>query len=143
MAKDAKGKRLTGVLHLHGANHQMSAWLCVHNDSVLFAESRETVLQVYQELRRSKPRGGRDQFVGAAIKSIGGESVAGLFDLDLGPLFQRFASALPGADLSALPKRHIGYLDTDLRKGGASNGSPNSSPNNGGAVVRIRVLSSR
>lgn len=128
-AKDAKGKRLTGVLHLHGAKHQMSAWLCVHNDSVLFAESRETVVQVYQELRRSKPRGGRDQFAGAAIKSIGGESVAGLFDLDLDPLFQRFASALPGADLSALPKRHIGYLDTDRR--------------DDGAVVRIRVLSSR
>ncbi|MFT4514279.1 MAG: hypothetical protein ACI89X_000792 [Planctomycetota bacterium] len=126
--KDAKGKRLTDVIHLHGKKGQLSAYVCVSDDSVLLAEDQDTLVQVHQELRRSKPRSRRDQSAGKAIKAIGGDRVAGLFDLDLDPLFQRIASALNGVDLSSLPKRHIGYLDTDRQVDGA--------------VVRIRVLSS-
>jgi hypothetical protein len=127
--KDAKGKRLTDVIHLHGKKGQLSAYVCVSGDSVLLAEDQDTLVQVHQELRRSKPRSRRDQIAGKAIKAIGGDRVAGLFDLDLDPLFQRITSALHGVDLSSLPKRHIGYLDTDRQVDGV--------------VVRIRVLSSK
>ena len=127
--KDAKGKRLLDVLHLTGTAGRISAFVCVHDDCILLAESQDTLVQVQQELRRNKPRGRKDQIAATAIKSIGGDRVAGLFDLDLEPLFQRIASALNGVDLSALPKRHVGYLDTDRHEGGA--------------VVRIRVLSSK
>jgi hypothetical protein len=127
--KDAKGKRLTDVIHLHGKKGQLSAYVCVSDDTILLAEDQDTLVQVHQELRRNKPRSRRDQRAGKAIKAIGGDRVAGLFDLDLEPLFQRITSALHGVDLASLPKRHIGYLDTDSQVGGA--------------VVRIRVLSSK
>lgn len=127
--KDAKGKRLTDVIHLHGKKGQLSAYVCVSDDTVLLAEDQNTLVQVHQELRRNKPRSRRDQRAGKAIKAIGGDRVAGLFDLDLEPLFQRITSALHGVDLASLPKRHIGYLDTDSQVDGA--------------VVRIRVLSSK
>ena len=128
VAKDAKGKRQADVIHLSGAQGQMSAFVCVHEDSLLLAEGQQTLVQVLQEMRRSRPAR-RNSFVTSAVKSIGGGHVAGLFDLDLNPLIQHISSALNGADLSALPKRHIGYLDTDTRQDGA--------------VVRIRLLSSR
>lgn len=127
--KDAKGKRLADVIHLHGKKGQLSAYVCVSDDTVLLAEDQDTLVQVHQELRRNKPRSRRDQRAGKAIKAIGGDRVAGLFDLDLEPLFQRITSALHGVDLASLPKRHIGYLDTDSQVDGA--------------VVRIRVLSSK
>ncbi len=128
VAKDAKGKRQAEVIHLSGAQGQMSAFVCVHEDTLLLAESQETLVQVLQEMRRSRPAR-RNSFVTSAVKSIGGGNVAGLFDLDLNPLIKHISSALNGVDLSALPKRHIGYLDTDTRQDGA--------------VVRIRLLSSR
>tara|TARA_R110002096_G_scaffold13763_2_gene48451 strand:- start:1283 stop:3148 length:1866 start_codon:yes stop_codon:yes gene_type:complete len=132
--KDAKGKRLCDVIHLHGKKGQFSAYVCVSGDSVLLAQDQDTLVQVHGERRRNKPRNRRDQSAGKAIKAIGGDHVAGLFDVDLAPLFQRIelalnASALNGVDLSSLPKRHIGYLDTDRQVDGA--------------VVRIRVLSSK
>lgn len=127
--KDAKGKRLADVIHLHGRKGELSAYLTVHDDSVLLAEDKNTLVQMHQELRRKKPRSRRDQSAGKAIKAIGGDRVAGLFDLDLEPLFQRISAALNGVDLSSLPKRHIGYLATDRQVDGA--------------VVRIRVLSSK
>ena len=127
--KDAKGKRLAEVIHLHGKDRQLSAYVCISGDSVLLAEDQDTLVQICQELRRSKPRSRRDQIAGKAIRAIGGDRVAGLFDLDIAPLFQRITSALHGVDLSSLPKRHVGYLDTDRQVDGA--------------VVRIRVLSSK
>jgi uncharacterized protein YuzB (UPF0349 family) len=134
VVKDAKGKRLLDIIQLTGPRvvgmrARLSAFVALHDDSVLFAEDKATLVQAQQELRRGKPHGRRDQVAANAIKTIGGDRVAGLFDLDLDPLFQRIASALKGVDLSALPKRHIGYLDTDRHQGGA--------------VVRIRVLSAK
>ena len=128
VVRDSKGRRQFEALHLRGAQGQMSAYLCVHEDTLLLAERRETLQQVMQEMRRSRPKR-RTSSVTSAVKSIGGGNVAGLFDLDLSLLLQQISTALDGADLSALPKRHIGYLDTERRRDGA--------------VVRIRLLSSR
>lgn len=133
VVKDKKGRRQLDVIHLVGARGQMSAFVCVHEDTMLLAQDEQTLVQVLQELRRSRP-GRRDSLVTGAVKSIGGGNVAGLFDLDLNPLFQHISAAFKGGplgrvDLSALPKRHVGYLDTDSRQDGA--------------VVRIRLLSSR
>ena len=133
VVKGKLGRRQLDVIHLVGAQGQMSAFVCVHEDTMLLAQDAQTLVQVLQELRRSRP-GRRDSLVTSAVKSIGGGNVAGLFDLDLNPLFQHISEALKDGplgrvDLSALPKRHVGYLDTDSRQDGA--------------VVRIRLLSSR
>jgi len=129
--KDEKGKRKLELLELNGRTHAFSAFLMVHNDSLLLAREQETLTQLFEELKKSRPRSRRDQLAGSAIKSIGGEEVAGLFDLDLAPMFERIMAALgsPNVDLSSLPKRHVGYLATDR--------------SDDGAVVRVRVLSSR
>ena len=80
--------------------------------------------------RGGKPRARRAD---GAIAAIAGENVAGLFDLDLQPLFERLTSAFTGAatrlDLSSLPRRHVGYLD--LQHHGDD------------TIVRVRGLSSR
>ena len=124
-------RRGRGMLKLWGRHRSLAAYLAVHDDALLFAERREALEQLLVELPRSRPRRQRNSFVGKAIKSIGGEQVAGLFDLDLGPFFTHLAGALGGeeVDFSALPRRHVGYLATEASEGGA--------------VVRIRLLSSR
>lgn len=130
--KDEKGKRKLELLQLTGRGKAFSAFLMVHDDSLLLAREQETLAQLFEELKsRPRSRSRRDQLASNAIKSIGGEDVAGLFDLDLAPMFERIMAALgsPNVDLSALPKRHVGYLATDRSEDGA--------------VVRVRVLSSR
>ncbi len=122
------GGRRAEVLELR-RDREVSACIGVHDESLLLAEDRDTLTQVLEDLHQNRPRGRRDQAAGAAVQSIGGERVAGLFDLDLSPLFERIAAALPGVDVSALPARHVGYLDTEDRESGT--------------LVRVRVLSSR
>ena len=108
-------------------------------DSLLVSADDESLVALVDDLRRDdprrsgKPRGKRVDGTAAAIAAIGGENVAGLFDVDLQPLFDQLTAALVGsnvpADLSALPKRHVGFLDLQ--------------PRDGGTFVRVRVLSSR
>jgi hypothetical protein len=106
-------------------------FVAAHEDALLFADDADTLAGHVDELRRGgKPRARRGDH---AIAAIAGENVAGLFDLDLQPLFERLTSALTGAatklDLSSLPRRHVGYLD--LQHHGDD------------TIVRVRVLSSR
>jgi hypothetical protein len=113
-------------------------YVAVHEDSVLLAFDAQTIPDVVEEYKRTaKARSKRDAVVSGAISTIGGDTVSGLFDLDLTPLFEHVAeyvgSALgaPGGklDLSRIPHRHIGFLDLQ--------------PREGGVVLRICVLSSR
>lgn len=126
-----EGKPKLSVLEPTGRRGAFTAYVMRHDDSLLLTRRQQTLEQLHEELQKSRPRSRRDQLAGSVVKSIGGESVAGLFDLDLGPLFERIQSMLgeTGVDLSSLPKRHIGYLDTDR--------------SDDGAVVRVRLLSSR
>ncbi len=106
-------------------------FVAAHEDALLFADDADTLVGHVDELRRGgKPRARRAD---GAIAAIAGENVAGLFDLDLQPLFERLTSAFTGAatrlDLSSLPRRHVGYLD--LQHHGDD------------TIVRVRVLSSR
>ena len=129
--KGDRGKRGPALLKLWGRHRALSAYVMAHDDSLLLASSEEPLVQLHQELQRTRPRGRRDQFAARAVKAIGGEEVAGLFDLDLEPMFGRLLAALGDqeTDLDALPQRHVGYLATER--------------SDDGAVVRIRVLSSR
>ena len=104
------------------------------DDLIVLAADPETLAAAIDELRmadRSRVR--RDQAVASALQSIGSDRVAGLFDVDLTPLFERVASAFGGSaatlDLSQLPRRHIGCLE--LR------------PHDDGTTIRCSVLSSR
>jgi hypothetical protein len=142
----AKEKR-PDVLELHPSSHQQRSHeptsVAVFEDLLLVAPGgeslgTETVVQVHEELRRAaKARGKRDQIVASTLQTIGGDNVAGLFDVDLQPMFDQVAAAFAGAnqsggarvDLSQVPKRHIGYLELQ--------------PRDGGTVMRICVLSSR
>ncbi len=120
------------VLELRSPRGGIDACITVHEDSVLVGFEPETLWLVQEEHRRAgRARGKRDAAVAAAVASIGGDRVTGLFDLDLGPLFERIGAQLGGAefDASRIPQRHIGYLDLDAREGGS--------------VLRLRVLSAR
>lgn len=131
-SRDGRGRQKPDVLELRGTEHAFGAFATVVDDLLLVGPDLAAVLQAHDDVRRgAKSRGQRDPLVANAIQSIGGESVAGLFDLDLAPLFEQLATTLPGVDLSALPKRHIGYLDID------------SADADNATVVRICVLSSR
>lgn len=109
--------------------------VAVFEDMVLVGADVPTLVLVHDEYRRSlRTRGKRDAAVAKVVAAIGGDKVSGLFDLDLGPFFERLSAALtergaPGVDLSTIPQRHTGYLDVQSR--------------DGGAVLRIRVLSAR
>jgi hypothetical protein len=138
------------LLELRGRKHAFSAFVVVHDDSLLLAHDQAALLQAHDDLRRnSKPRGRRDQVVGSAIETIGGEDVVGLFDLDLEPLFERIKAALPGVDLSGLPRQHIGYLDVAAVAADGGSDQQQRDQDGGaaaepvGTVVRICVLSSR
>ena len=128
---DEAGKRKVELLRLTGRANAFSAFLMVHDDTLLLTREQETLAQLFEELKRPRSRNRRDQLASNAIKSIGGEDIAGLFDVDLSPLFERIMAALgtSDVDLSTLPRRHVGYLATDRSEDGA--------------VVRVRVLSSR
>lgn len=116
----------------HGRGTPM--FVAAHEDSLLLSADADSLVELVDDLRRNgRPRARRGETTAAAIAAIGGENVAGLFDVDLQPLFERITAAFTGAgarvDLSALPKRHVGYLDLQRR--------------DDGTVVRVRVLSSR
>lgn len=138
LARLHAGKEHKGLdlLELKGPRHERPTFVAIHEDSVLLAFDAETLVQVYDETRRvAKLRGKRDAAVSAAVQSIGGESVVGLFDLDFAPWFEQIAQSFSPADgqaskpdLSRIPTRHIGYLDLQ--------------PRDGGIVLRICVLSS-
>lgn len=140
-ARDRKGVDVLELSHHRG---DQPTCLAVHEDLVVVGADADSLVQVIDDWKRAaKQRGKRDAAVTAAVQSIGGENVAGLFDLDFTPLFERVVGAFgAGAgsssggtadsavrlDLSRIPKRHIGYLDLQ--------------PRDGGIVLRIRVLSS-
>jgi hypothetical protein len=109
--------------------------VCVapHEDALWFAAEPETLAAHVEELRRgSRPRGRRGEAAAALAGAAGAESVAGLFDLDLQPLFERLAAAFAGEAVKAepglLPRRHAGCID--MQRHGDD------------TVVRVRVLSS-
>jgi len=126
------------VLELRDRREGAPTYVAIHEDSVLLAFDAATITDVLDEYRRTaKSRSKRDAVVSGAVQSIGGDKVSGLFDLDLGPLFehvaQHLAQRVGGAqgsklDLSRIPHRHIGYLDLQ--------------PREDGVVLRICVLSS-
>jgi hypothetical protein len=134
--KDRKGP---DVLSLTSRMGDDVVCVATYEDSVLVAFDDETLVQVHDEYKRvARQRGKRDAAISSAVQAIGGENVAGLFDLDLAPLFERIEAAFhssaqsetsPRIDLSRIPKRHIGYLDLQ--------------PRDGGMVLQIRVLSSQ
>ncbi|MFY9344141.1 MAG: hypothetical protein WAT39_16745, partial [Planctomycetota bacterium] len=147
-SKDARERRTQELLELRGrepgnrgpGNREpggsgLSLFVGAHDDSLLFAGQAEPLLAVLDELRRpARPRA--RQPAAATLAGLG-DNVAGLFDVDLQPLFEQIANAFAGGvtgsgariDLSALPKRHVGSLDLQRR--------------DDGTVVRVRVLSSR
>jgi hypothetical protein len=135
--KDGKDRRSVDLLELRGGGPHGRAtamFVAAHEDSLLLSADADVLATVVDDARRAgKPQKRRGEPTAAAISSIGGETVAGLFDVDLLPLFERITDALAGTgarvDLSALPKRHVGYLD--LQRG------------DDGTVVRVRLLSSR
>lgn len=133
MLPDAARER-RGVEVLELALRDARTFVAAHDDSLLLAGDPATLAAVADDLRRApRPRTRRGEPVAATIQAIGGETVAGLFDLDLQPWFEQLAAAFtgPGApvDVSALPKRHTGYLDLQRH--------------DDATVVRVRVLSSR
>ena len=145
--KDSKDRRGIDVLQLRsrhgGPGGEASVAVAVVDDAVMLAPDAAELVAFVDELRRSpKARGKRDQAVVSAVQSIGGENVAGLFDVDLQPWFEQLAGLFAGAgaqlDLSQLPKRHIGYLELQRDGGAAAAGAEST-----GSVVRVRVLSSR
>ncbi len=136
VTKDVKetGRERRVVELLELRERGTSTFLVAHEDTLLLAADADTLVTVVDDLRRSgRPKARRSEATATAISSIGGENVAGLFDVDLQPLFDRIASAFASSgarvDLSTLPKRHIGYLDVQRREAGT--------------LVRVRVLSSR
>ena len=138
-ARDRKGVDVLELSHRRG---DRPTCLAILEDLVLVGADADSLVQVIDDGKRAaKQRGKRDAAVTAAVQSIGGENVAGLFDLDFTPLFERVVAAFGAGsssggtadsaarlDLSRIPKRHIGYLDLQ--------------PRDGGIVLRIRVLSS-
>lgn len=140
-------RRRLDVLELRGPARDLRVFTCVHDESLLLARSRETLVQVYDDLQRAKPRGRSEQVSARHLKAIGGESVAGLFDIDLAPLLEHLGQVLPGVDLGALPTRHLGYLDIDESGGDKpadeQAGKQEANDREAGTVVRVRVLSSR
>lgn len=138
-SKERKGPEVLVLSTRHKDHAERAICVALYEDSVLVAFDDETLVQVHEEYKRvGRQRGKRDAAVSAAVQAIGGGNIAGLFDLDLAPLFERIAAALSSSpngetssriDLSRIPKRHIGYLDLQ--------------PRDGGVVLQIRVLSSQ
>ncbi|MBL8725207.1 MAG: hypothetical protein JNK49_14250 [Planctomycetes bacterium] len=130
-----RDKRGIDVLELRSRDRDAPTCIAVHEDQVLFAYDADSLAVVADEWRRAgRSRQKRDATVAAAVASIGGEQVAGLFDVDLGAWLERAfggGAAERGTerpDFSRIPKRHVGYLDLQ--------------PRDGGVVLRVCVLSS-
>ncbi len=133
-AKEGKERERRPFDLLEVRHGDASMFLAAHDDMLLLAAHAETLDSAVEDARRAgRPRQKRGESAATTIQTIGGDEVAGLFDLDLEPLFEQLAAAFAAAgarlDLSALPKRHVGYLDLQRR--------------DGGTVVRVSVLSSR
>lgn len=115
--------------------HASVAYLAAHEDDLLLSSDAESLAAAIDDMRSAgKARTRRDQIVGNAVQALGNERVAGLFDVDLAPLFAQFANAVTASggarlDLSQQPKRHVGTLDVQR--------------NDDGVIVRISVISSR
>ncbi len=129
--RERKGSEL---LELQARRGHTTMCVTPVDDLVVLAADAETLAAAIDELRmgdRSRTR--RDQALTSALQSIGSDRVAGLFDVDLTPLFERLAGAFGAAganlDLSQLPKRHIGCLELLTQEGGTT--------------IRCSVLSSR
>jgi hypothetical protein len=148
---EGRDRRAGDVLELRHRNGAVVCYVATVDDFVLIAETAEPLLQQQDELRRSRSRSRSDATVTGALQAIGGDQVVGLFDLDLQSWFAGLGSVLAArgdasaadpdstdknttVDLSALPRRHIGYLEC-IRRADA-NGDDTT-------LVRVCVLSSR
>lgn len=115
--------------------HASVAYLAAHEDDLLLSSDAESLAAAIDDMRSAgRARTRRDQIVGNAVQALGNERVAGLFDVDLAPLFTQFANAVTASggarlDLSQQPKRHVGTLDVQRK--------------DDGVIVRISVISSR
>jgi hypothetical protein len=115
--------------------HASVAYLAAHEDDLLLSSDAESLAAAIDDMRSvGRARTRRDQIVGNAVQALGNERVAGLFDVDLAPLFTQFANAVTASggarlDLSQQPKRHVGTLDVQRK--------------DDGVIVRISVISSR
>ena len=135
--RPGKDRRTPDVLELTPHSHhpgQLTTFLSVCEDSLLVAFDADAVVQAHEDHRQgAKTRARREAAVGSALQRLGGAEVAGLFDLDLQPLFDLVSQTVTAAgapiDLSSLPRRHIGSLSLDRRTDGSS--------------LRICVISSR
>lgn len=129
-------ERRLDLLEIRSAGpHASVAYVAAHEDDLLLSSDAESLAAVIDDMRSAgRARTRRDQVVGNAVQALGSERVAGLFDVDLTPLFAQFANAVaasggPRLDLSQQPKRHVGSLDVQR--------------NDDGVIVRICVISSR
>jgi len=115
--------------------HASVAYVAAHEDDLLLSSDAESLAAAIDDMRSAgRARTRRDQIVGNAVQALGSERVAGLFDVDLAPLFTQFANAVAASggtrlDLSQQPKRHVGTLDVQRK--------------DDGVIVRISVISSR
>lgn len=108
--------------------HADQVYLSVLDDGLLFAYDPAAIAQVHDEARQANRKTRRDAILGSTLQAIGDAKVAGLFDLDLTPVFAAAFGGNP-LDWSGIPARHTGYVD--LQKDGD------------GFVARLRVSSSR
>lgn len=129
-------RRSFDLLELKGRGPEaLSAFVAIGDDEVLVANDAESVAAAVDERRSAgRARVRRDQIVTQVVQALGSDRVAGLFDVDLTPLFAQLAASFVGADgkpldLSRLPKRHVGCVDVHR--------------DDTNSIVRIRVLSSR
>jgi hypothetical protein len=135
--RDASGRERRGTelleLASRGDRGEGRVRVALVDDALWLSSDADSLADAVDEQRMAKPRLRRDATAQAVAQSLGGEVVAGLFDVDLGALFEQVAGvfAASGArlDLSGLPRRHVGSLDLQ--------------PHDGGTVLRFRVVSSR
>lgn len=124
------------LLEIRGAGpHASLVYVAAHDDDLLLSSDADSLAAAIDDMRNAgKARTRRDQLVGNAVQALGNDRVAGLFDVDLAPLFAQLSAAVAASggarlDLSQQPKRHVGSVDVQS--------------NDDGVFVRISVLSSR
>lgn len=129
-------RRSFDLLELKGRGPEaLSAFVAIGDDEILVASDADSVAAAVDERRSAgRSRARRDQLVTQVVQALGSDRVAGMFDIDLAPLFAQLAASFVGTDgkpldLSRLPKRHVGCVDVHR--------------DDTNSIVRIRVLSSR
>lgn len=150
-----KDRRLDDILELSDCRDGRAAWFGQFDGTLVCADSLAAIAALHDEVKAASRAGRarRDAGQSAALQAIGGDKVAGWFDVDLQPWFAQLTSSLepiagssPTSDLVALPTRHIGCVDVLPVPQGlpAPQGQPgpHASPGQPGAVVRLQVLSS-